>query len=38
VAVCALAFAGMVKWKWNIIAVVLGAGALGLLYHILQPS
>ena len=30
VAVSAVAFAGMVKWKWDIIPVVLGAGALGL--------
>jgi len=29
-----VAFAGMLKWKWNIIPVVLGAGALGLLYRL----
>jgi chromate transporter len=31
-ALAAVAFVGMVKWKWDIIPVVLGAGSLGLLY------
>jgi chromate transporter len=30
-----VAFAGMTKWKWDIIPVVLGAGFLGLLYRFL---
>ncbi len=30
-----VAFAGMIKWKWDIIPVVVGAGLLGLLYKIL---
>lgn len=34
VVVCAIAFVGMVKWKWNIIPVVLGAGASGLIYKL----
>jgi chromate transporter len=34
VAVCLAAFFGMVKWKWNIILVVLSAGALGVLHHL----
>jgi chromate transporter len=35
VAVSVLAFAGIVRWKWDIIPVVLGAGALGLLWRLL---
>ena len=31
--VAAAAFAGMVKWNWNIIPVVLGAGVLGVVYQ-----
>jgi chromate transporter len=30
--VCLVAAVGMLKWKWNIIPVVLGSGLLGLLY------
>ncbi|MEO6181846.1 MAG: chromate efflux transporter [Verrucomicrobiota bacterium] len=30
--VAVLAFIGILKWKWNIIAVVLGSGLLGLIY------
>lgn len=33
--VCAVVFFGMVRWKWNIIPVVLGAGALGIAGHVL---
>ena len=32
---CVVAFAGMVKWKWGIIPVVLGAGAVGMLHHLI---
>ena len=36
--VSAVAFAGIVKWKWDVIPVVLGAGALGLIYRLVaQP-
>lgn len=31
-AVCVVAFAGMVRWKWNIVPVVLASGLLGLIY------
>jgi chromate transporter len=31
-AVCAVAFFGMLRWKWNIVPVVLGSGLLGLIY------
>jgi hypothetical protein len=31
VVVSLIAFTGMVKWKWGLIPVVIGAGALGLL-------
>jgi chromate transporter len=31
---CAIAFAGMLYWKWNIVPVVLGSGLLGLIYTI----
>ena len=27
------AFTGMVRWKWDLIPVVLGAGILGILYR-----
>jgi len=30
----AVAFAGLLRWKWNVIAVVVGSGALGLIYRI----
>jgi chromate transporter len=33
--VCAVVFFGMLRWKWNIIPVVLGAGALGIAGHVL---
>jgi len=29
---CAVAFAGMLRWQWNIVPVVLGSGLLGLTY------
>ncbi|MGH7496668.1 MAG: chromate efflux transporter [bacterium] len=32
VIVSAIAFAGMLKWNWDMIAVVLGAGSMGLLF------
>ena len=35
VAIGAVAFAGMVRWKWDVIPVVLGAGLAGLLYKTL---
>ena len=35
-AVAAVAFAGMWRWKWNVIPVVLGAGAAGLLSWMLE--
>jgi chromate transporter len=34
VIVCAIAFLGMLRWKWNIIPVVLGSGLLGLLFKL----
>jgi chromate transporter len=30
-----VAFIGMVKWNWDVIPVVLGAGLVGLLYRVL---
>jgi hypothetical protein len=30
--ICAIAFVGMLRWKWNIVPVVLGSGLLGLIY------
>jgi chromate transporter len=35
VIVSVVALIGMAKWKWNIIAVVLGTGVLGLIYKLL---
>ena len=32
--VCAVAFIGMLRWKWNIVPVVLGSGLLGLIYTV----
>jgi chromate transporter len=32
--VCATAFAGMLRWRWNIVPVVLGSGMAGLIYTI----
>ena len=29
-----IAFVGMLKWKWNVIPVVIGSGAAGLLYQL----
>jgi chromate transporter len=31
---CAIAFLGMLRWKWNIVPVVIGSGVLGLIYKI----
>ena len=33
-----VSFAGMVKWKWGVIPVVLGAGVLGLIYKLVLPQ
>ena len=33
-AVGLVAFAGMWRWKWGVVPVVLGAGVLGLIYHV----
>ncbi len=33
VVVSAVAFAGMLKWNWNLIAVIAGSGLLGLIYR-----
>jgi chromate transporter len=35
VVVCAVAFIGMLRWKWDIVAVVLGSALLGLIYTLL---
>jgi chromate transporter len=32
VVVCAVAFIGMLRWKWDIVPVVLGSALLGLIY------
>jgi len=34
VVICLIAFAGIVRWKWNIIPVILGSGLAGLVYKI----
>jgi chromate transporter len=38
VVLCAIAFAGMLRWKWNIVPVVLGSGFLGLIYRFLVAA
>jgi chromate transporter len=35
VALCTVALIGMIKWKWGVIPVVLGAGLAGLIYKLL---
>ena len=32
IVVCAIAFLGMLRWKWHIVPVILGSGLLGLIY------
>ena len=34
VALSAVAFVGLLRWNWNVVAVVLGSGVLGLLYQL----
>jgi chromate transporter len=34
VVICAVAFVGMLRWKWDVIPVVVGSGLLGLIYSI----
>jgi chromate transporter len=34
IALSAVAFVGMLRWKWDIIPVVLGCGAIGLVYKL----
>jgi chromate transporter len=35
--VCAVAFVGMLRWKWSIIPVVLGSGLAGLVFKVAIP-
>jgi chromate transporter len=35
VVICAIAFVGMLRWKWHIVPVVLSSGALGIIGHML---
>jgi len=30
--ICAIAFRGMLRWKWNVVPVVVGGGNAGLIY------
>jgi chromate transporter len=32
IVVCAIAFVGMLRWKWKIVPVIVGSGLLGLIY------
>ena len=32
--ICAIAFVGMLRWKWNVVPVVLGSGLIGLIYKL----
>jgi chromate transporter len=36
--VCAVSLAGLIRWKWGVIPVVLGSGLLGVLYHMVLLS
>jgi chromate transporter len=33
-----VALAGMLRWKWNVVGVVVGAGAAGLVYHLVTGT
>jgi len=35
--IAVIAFVGLWRWKWNVIAVVLGAGLLGLMFKFIAP-
>lgn len=35
IAICLIVFVGMLRWKWNIIAVIFGSGLAGLVFKIL---
>jgi chromate transporter len=37
VIVCAIAFIGMVRWKWDIVPVIVGSGLAGLVFKIAIP-
>ncbi len=37
VVIAAIAFAGLSLWNWNVVGVVVGAGAVGLAYRFLLP-
>jgi chromate transporter len=32
--VCAIAFIGMLRWRWDVVPVVIGSGAFGLIYRL----
>ena len=34
VVICVIAFAGILRWKWNIISVILGSGLAGLVWRL----
>ena len=34
VAICALAFIGMLKWRWDVVPVVIGSCLAGLVYRL----
>jgi len=36
VVICVIAFAGILRWKWNIIPVILGSGLAGLVFKIVS--
>lgn len=38
VVLCGVAFVGIVRWKWGLIPVILGAGALGLAWKSVHPA
>ena len=35
--VCLIAFVGMLRWKWDIIPVIIGSGLAGLVFKIAVP-
>ena len=38
IVVALIAFVGMLKWKWDVIPVVFGAGLFGMIYKLLLPG
>jgi hypothetical protein len=38
VAVCGVAFIGMLKWRWDVVRVVIGSAVAGLIYRLVLSA